>query len=99
MIRRPPRSTLFPYATLFRSVGSDATARLRDDPLDDRKAKSGPLSRLLRREERVEDPGLGRRIHAGTGVGHREHDMMTRFQPARRCGICIELDALGLDRD
>src|SRR3712207_7167113 len=28
MIRRPPRSTLFPYTTLFRSVVEDA-----DDPL------------------------------------------------------------------
>src|SRR3712207_8342394 len=27
MIRRPPRSTLFPYTTLFRSVGSPTTAR------------------------------------------------------------------------
>src|SRR5689334_24362138 len=26
MIRRPPRSTLFPYTTLFRSVGGDAPA-------------------------------------------------------------------------
>src|SRR5258708_25351583 len=26
MIRRPPRSTLFPYTTLFRSVRSSATA-------------------------------------------------------------------------
>src|SRR5256885_8335260 len=26
MIRRPPRSTLFPYTTLFRSVGERATA-------------------------------------------------------------------------
>src|SRR2546430_13017939 len=26
MIRRPPRSTLFPYTTLFRSVGTDASA-------------------------------------------------------------------------
>src|SRR5256885_10539324 len=26
MIRRPPRSTLFPYTTLFRSVGQDADA-------------------------------------------------------------------------
>src|SRR5262245_62408346 len=26
MIRRPPRSTLFPYTTLFRSVRSDGTA-------------------------------------------------------------------------
>src|SRR5260370_9240177 len=27
MIRRPPRSTLFPYTTLFRSPGSDRTIR------------------------------------------------------------------------
>src|SRR5690242_21599536 len=26
MIRRPPRSTLFPYTTLFRSVGANAGA-------------------------------------------------------------------------
>src|SRR3712207_7167666 len=26
MIRRPPRSTLFPYTTLFRSVGDGATS-------------------------------------------------------------------------
>src|SRR3712207_8114125 len=29
MIRRPPRSTLFPYTTLFRSLG-DATAALQN---------------------------------------------------------------------
>src|SRR3712207_7690713 len=28
MIRRPPRSTLFPYTTLFRSIGSKQFARL-----------------------------------------------------------------------
>src|SRR2546428_1863618 len=28
MIRRPPRSTLFPYTTLFRSFGVDGVARL-----------------------------------------------------------------------
>src|SRR2546422_2833014 len=27
MIRRPPRSTLFPYTTLFRSVYADSSAR------------------------------------------------------------------------
>src|SRR3712207_6877599 len=26
MIRRPPRSTLFPYTTLFRSIGRDCAA-------------------------------------------------------------------------
>src|SRR5258707_6425791 len=34
MIRRPPRSTLFPYTTLFRSRenGSDPRGRLHPDP-------------------------------------------------------------------
>src|SRR5207249_5529524 len=27
MVRRPPRSTLFPYTTLFRSLGDDADVR------------------------------------------------------------------------
>src|SRR5690349_24220442 len=29
MIRRPPRSTLFPYTTLFRSAGVDAGGRVK----------------------------------------------------------------------
>src|SRR3712207_7871427 len=38
MIRRPPRSTLFPYTTLFRSrvVRSDAEARGEDGKEDER---------------------------------------------------------------
>src|SRR3712207_8273121 len=32
MIRRPPRSTLFPYTTLFRSMGDEVTL-LDSDPL------------------------------------------------------------------
>ena len=32
MIRRPPRSTLFPYTTLFRSDGPIATLALDVDP-------------------------------------------------------------------
>src|SRR2546430_5689435 len=38
MIRRPPRSTLFPYTTLFRSQvvanGPDALTLLRQQPID-----------------------------------------------------------------
>src|SRR2546427_971661 len=33
MIRRPPRSTLFPYTTLFRSHAAVAPAREHDAPL------------------------------------------------------------------
>src|SRR3989454_11967017 len=43
MIRRPPRSTLFPYTTLFRSLLDDG-ARRRPDPL---------LGRLAVRAERA----------------------------------------------
>src|SRR5258708_12567039 len=36
MIRRPPRSTLFPYTTLFRSLGAqDADDRRKDREHDD----------------------------------------------------------------
>src|SRR5439155_24202912 len=33
MIRRPPRSTLFPYTTLFRSLGSSRLVSQRNEPL------------------------------------------------------------------
>src|SRR5437588_7940727 len=43
MIRRPPRSTLFPYTTLFRSSGAG-----RQDPGDDRPAPEGREGDLCR---------------------------------------------------
>src|SRR5580765_5512188 len=45
MIRRPPRSTLFPYTTLFRSVHLRATRDL------DRPGRHRPHRRLLHRSE------------------------------------------------
>src|SRR4026208_2643172 len=56
MIRRPPRSTLFPYTTLFRSLGEDqltrwtASERLRDsdDVVEsDRKSGSAGMPRPI----------------------------------------------------
>src|SRR2546422_7331204 len=35
MIRRPPRSTLFPYTTLFRSPRQDPVRRVEDEQPDD----------------------------------------------------------------
>src|SRR2546425_9679662 len=34
MIRRPPRSTLFPYTTLFRSLGPSRRLVVEEDPVD-----------------------------------------------------------------
>src|SRR2546430_13532431 len=45
MIRRPPRSTLFPYTTLFRSIGICVVGLGRDGiayVLEDCSLKSGP---------------------------------------------------------
>src|SRR2546430_10365086 len=49
MIRRPPRSTLFPYTTLFRSQFSIFPFSLLDDARDD------PIDRLGFIEDRSED--------------------------------------------
>src|SRR3712207_7013478 len=43
MIRRPPRSTLFPYTTLFRSHGRDRRGRERRDRPDGRGTGQGPV--------------------------------------------------------
>src|SRR2546425_5301443 len=45
MIRRPPRSTLFPYTTLFRSVQLRAHHRSRGHP--EREARSGRVPARL----------------------------------------------------
>src|SRR2546429_6205717 len=56
MIRRPPRSTLFPYTTLFRSILSNAMLR-------------GPRSLLLRTERNPEPSGRseGTRLNSSHG--------------------------------
>src|SRR2546430_5613050 len=64
MIRRPPRSTLFPYTTLFRATARGA-----------RPGDEG--ARLLRRVFQLEPAGVGRRplelLVPYGGPGHRRH--------------------------
>src|SRR5258708_28943381 len=52
MIRRPPRSTLFPYTTLFRSKLKQALGMLRDEASGD--FSEGQLNTVNRREWIVE---------------------------------------------
>ncbi len=59
-----------------------------------------PLPRLLRREERLEDAGPGRRVHARSPVSrHREHDVAARrdVEVLARVGL-VEPASVGLDR-
>src|SRR2546430_5309540 len=45
MIRRPPRSTLFPYTTLFRSVPLADEPRASDPPQRDSRIRAAPGAR------------------------------------------------------
>src|SRR3989454_11774965 len=79
MIRRPPRSTLFPYTTLFRSRRA-----LRDQP-DLRSARRAPATGVPRGlfAERRSALGLGRR--GSDPVALRALvDAVHRYLPARR---------------
>src|SRR3712207_7596557 len=66
MIRRPPRSTLFPYTTLFRSAGrrddlaghrraADGEAPRVDPPTDGRRGARQRLRHLLRQDRHVDE--------------------------------------------
>src|SRR2546426_10925378 len=73
MIRRPPRSTLFPYTTLFRSRQRDVT------PPDERRFMGHLLIEMARLS--LED-GLVMQIHAGALRDHNRQ-LFERFGPDR----------------
>src|SRR5258708_15667566 len=52
MIRRPPRSTLFPYTTLFRSITSGSAASSTSSARSRRPLKSGTRISIFVRGER-----------------------------------------------
>src|SRR2546427_5998277 len=101
MIRRPPRSTLFPYTTLFRSKGEpgaasgavvapdvvlDHPAHLPDEYVPDDAAKLDLYRRLARTVEPCEIPAV-------------REELRDRFGPlpaeAQRLLLVTELRALG----
>src|SRR5438034_3696538 len=60
MIRRPPRSTLFPYTTLFRSVSVSPTVQKLNRPMPNSPCKPSPAPsafkrRLTRSEEHTSE--------------------------------------------
>src|SRR5256886_16036564 len=71
MIRRPPRSTLFPYTTLFRSVQMvcDRAQRLRLGPGLDDQTEVGPLINEDARTKVERYIGVGRAEGARVLIG------------------------------
>src|SRR5256885_4178669 len=70
MIRRPPRSTLFPYTTLFRSLGDPAAPRrrLRAVPREDRPHAAPPArpAPRARQQQHAQDARGDRRSEEHT---------------------------------
>src|SRR3712207_7789944 len=88
MIRRPPRSTLFPYTTLFRSADDHESAR------DDRKHSSGhdenPESPPENRRQlvAVHQEGVGGLQHKGHDEGHDRSEEHTSELQSRQYLVC-----------
>src|SRR3712207_8942040 len=80
MIRRPPRSTLFPYTTLFRSIQA---ALLR------REGSKGELLAVLVAYEQGEFPALPSR-HAAAGKRSEEHTSELQSRQYLVCRLLLE---------
>src|SRR3712207_8612772 len=99
MIRRPPRSTLFPYTTLFRSA---------EAPLHQRQARQAPrepqrLVRMVRRGARVQGVEALSRLREGekrlrTAPRSEEHTSELQSRQYLVCRLLLEknsrIDAL-----
>src|SRR5205814_5625134 len=68
MIRRPPRSTLFPYTTLFRSAADEVVITVEPDLANLRNAKN--LVDLLRQARKNDAPP--RLVVNKTGIAKRD---------------------------
>src|SRR3712207_7838964 len=82
MIRRPPRSTLFPYTTLFRSM----RLGLPDHPVDvvlGQRGAAGDGHRLLLARGQV----LGVHVHDAVGVDVRSEEHTSELQ-SRQYLVC-----------
>src|SRR2546426_5400936 len=79
MIRRPPRSTLFPYTTLFRSplagvVRGERQRQVVPEPVDEAAQVPDTPVDVLVRVERVPHPEDGR------GLRHRSEEHTSELQ-------------------
>src|SRR2546422_10913977 len=89
MIRRPPRSTLFPYTTLFRSRGGDPRRAARGDTA---RAGPAPPARVVHADGARDGPAgrrLGARLQDRPGAlraagGHHGGGTRRRGAPPRR---------------
>src|SRR2546425_7199276 len=95
MIRRPPRSTLFPYTTLFRSLGERRSVSVDDDagPAD---GLGVHLARL--RTERADRVHMGPGTEVGAGEEGRSEEHTSELQSLAYlvCRLLLEKKKIGI---
>src|SRR3712207_7719810 len=91
MIRRPPRSTLFPYTTLFRSRGGGGGRRLPDVHLGlERPLLRGRRGLARRPPHRVDRPGHERGAARGRRRRSEEHTSELQSRQYLVCRLLLE---------
>src|SRR2546430_9263230 len=83
MIRRPPRSTLFPYTTLFRSSARDHVQRRASDQRRDHRSDRGEEKRHWRSEEHTSE------LQSQSNLVCRL--LLEKKQPKSRITLCVPL--------
>src|SRR5258707_3953322 len=84
MIRRPPRSTLFPYTTLFRSGFPQPSRSLR------RRSRAIPSRSLPRRSGRTAGSGPSAAARGGTSARSEEHTSELQSRQYLVCRLLLE---------
>src|SRR5256885_3612580 len=79
MIRRPPRSTLFPYTTLFRSLGHPERVVVQGEQRcdGDRAARAAPDRELVLRRQHPDRPA---HVHQGPVSRLRSEEHTSELQ-------------------
>src|SRR2546427_10868870 len=91
MIRRPPRSTLFPYTTLFRSTWSHGRQLKRESSRPDEPAGGPPVrgrGRITGHLQRVRR--LSRGVRGGIHARSEEHTSELQSQSNLVCRLLLE---------
>src|SRR5256885_12179467 len=98
MIRRPPRSTLFPYTTLFRSVDAPpdpvgrrraGSARLDERNTQLQKGANGAARKARERDKRATDMMVMRSSASTSFIGSRSEEHTSELQSP--CNIVCRL--------
>src|SRR2546427_2188133 len=85
MIRRPPRSTLFPYTTLFRSVGAVQT----DEHLEPVGADAGACRQLASAAASVR-PSAGSSLRHGTARDRKSTRLNSSHSQISYAVFCLK---------